>query len=696
MKLNYLFILIFLLIVIPAEAFYIEGDSTLVQSSCLKNNTVFASAALLKKLFIAQDATQGEYKRFTNIKFSGYVRFYSQYRTMPVRYDASTTSKQQININGFDVSGGQGSGYQEPFLLLRMEGNPTSKTYFKIEYSLDNQLTGIIADGIGPISGISTQYNRRISGYRILQFQGTSHTKIGTFNIIAGGGANWYRLSPFTLWNYQYRDDVFERYPWEPEGAAFSRYSSYYATQNMARDVRWGMSATQGIALEGKSLPKGLSFAILYGKTDNSGGFQTYLAKTPKNMFAFRIEKSFKAHKVAINYFDQFGSIDQANLYGVTQKIITLDNRLNFKKFKVYSEIGLGQFKDSLLSKEHYKLLYNKNMNARDSALGYNYNWKPCINIHADFSKAVTLIPLNLQFYYINKSVVNVNSDVMNSANRHALANYSNIGTASDITTFEGAITELGQMTNNRWAVNLKHEETYKKIKLLLGLSSGQEIENLFNVITFQHRANQFTRSRFNYFVSQYGPYGRLVQSYRRTFEKVYITDPASVSSTYKKAYNTLDFSLKYNMKFMGKNLVLSNYNNYNSVSDALSALPVFTDKAFLRTWYSEFMVFYAIDPKVSLLGFYSYQRVVANKRTELVDNKGVLIIDPTTKAPVYSASGKARDQYDHGYGIGLDYDYSSRAGLYLRYRVFYHKDKNFINDDFRGHETSLELKIFF
>jgi hypothetical protein len=696
-------------IVSSSKAIGIEGDSSATANRMerdsnaivgriflLKQNEIFTKYKINKNLFANGESSKGEYKRFMNLKYSGYVRFFPQYRQMPVRYSPSTTTKDQLTINGFDVASGQATGYQEPFLLLRIEGDPTSKTHFQIEYAFDNQLTGVIQDAIGPITGITTVYNKRVSGYRILQFQSSTHTKIGTFNIIAGGGANWYKLSPFTLWNYQYRDDMFERYPWDPEGAAFSRYNNYYAGQNMARDVRWGKSATQGFILEGKSLPKGFGFAVLYGKTDNSGGFQTYLSSTPKNMVGGRIEKTLKSHKIAVNYFDQFGSIDQANLYSVDQRILTLDGKLHFKYLDIYSELGLGQYRDSILSKKNYQLLYNKRMEVADSALGYNYRWRPCINIDATFKKEMTLIPLNLQFYYIDKSVVNVNSDVLNSANPHALATFSNVGTPSDITTFQGAITEFGQMTNNRWAVNLKHEGSYKKIKMLIAISSGQEIQNLFNIISFQHRANQFTRSRFGYFMSQFGPYGRLVQLYRRTFEKVYITDAASVSNGYKKGFNTIDFTLKYNCKLFGRKLILSNYNDYSSVSDNFSAVPTFTDKAFVRFLYTEFMAFYAIHPKVSVLGFYCYQRVKANDRTELVDNKGNLIVDPVTNNPVYSANGKPRDQYDHGFGIGLDYDYASRAGLYLRHRWYYHKDKNFINDAFQGQETSLELKIFF
>jgi hypothetical protein len=87
---------------------------------------------------------------------------------------------------------------------------------------------------------------------------------------------------------------------------------------------------------------------------------------------------------------------------------------------------------------------------------------------------------------------------------------------------------------------------------------------------------------------------------------------------------------------------------------------------------------------------------VKANNRTELVNDQGNLIVDPATQRPIYSSTGKPRDQYDHGYGIGLDYDYASRAGLYIRHRWFYHRDKNFTKDAFSGQETSLELKIFF
>lgn len=624
-----------------------------------------------------EEDKEKKYKRWSNLRFSGYARSFLQYRYMPQRYAEGPSSERNITFNGYEVAEKAVTGYQEPLLLVRIEGNPTTKTFFQIEYAFDNQMTGNIIDGTGrPLVGLGTAYTRRASVYRILQFQGGIHTNSGTFKIIAGGGVNWYRLSPFTLWNYEYRDDMFERYPWEPEGNAFNRYNSFYALQNIARDARWGNTGTQGFIIEAKDLPKGFGAVLLFGKTDNSGGFQSYISRAPKNMASGRVEKKFKTHSFALNYFNQFGATDAVGLYGIKQKITTADARINFEKVKVFVEAGLGKYQDSVINKENYNLLYGKELSTRDTVAGLNNNWMPCINIQADFDKELTFIPLNLQFYYIDKSVVNINSQVMNSANPHALPNLSVVGTQSDITTFQGVITDIGQMTNNRWAVNLKHEDTYGKLKLMVAASAGQEIENLYNTISYQHRANQFTRSRFAYFRSGFGPYGRLVNLFRRSFEKISITD---TTIDYKKGYNSLDMSLKYKLNIFNRPLILSNYANYSSVVDKFSATPKFNDGAFVRYFYEELMAFYAIHSKVTLVGFFSMERAIGNDRTEA---------DVITK--------KFLDQTGHGYGFGIDYDFASKAGLYLRHRWFDHKDVNFVKDVFKGQETSLELKVFF
>ncbi len=702
------------------------SDST-ITSSTTKNKLNLVLPPLFNKLLVKlssseQEAKAGTYHPFTNLQFSGYTRLFVQYRNMNSIYPGMpANAKQNLLVNGYEINGQQADGYQEPFCLLRLEGKPSSKTHFKVEYAMDNQMDGVAKDTSGkPINGTKQTYSRRISVYRILQFEAEAISKAGTFKLTAGGGVNWYRMSPFTLWNYEYRDDMFERYPWEPEGHSYNRYTNFYAAQNVARDSRWGNTGTQGFILEAKNLPKGFGAVVLYGKTDNSGGFQTYKYNTPKNMAAFRIDKGLGSQKIGINYFSQFGYFNSAAQYKINQEIITGDVRLNFDNIKAFAEFGAGRYVESgLLTSSDYFNYFGHGV-SHDTSVSYKNNWAPAISIQTDFGKKITFIPLTLQVYYIDKSVVNVNSQVMNTANSHAQGSPANVNSPYDVSTIRGAVTDIGQMANNRMGVSLKHEDTYRKLKISLAISTSQEIQNLyalyssapynapnntatfggyaqsFNSISFQHRANQFTRSRFGYFRNDLGPYNRLINMYRRSFETIEITDTGAVAKSYKKGFSSIDFCWKYKVTLFKKDLLISNYYNYSSVQDHISVIPEFTKDAFLRYFYQEVNLFYPILPKVTVIGFFSCEKALGNNRTALADSSGNLITNPVTGIPVYNKNGKPIDQFGTGYGIGLDYDFASRAGLYVRYRWFDHKDKNFTKDHFNGQEVSVEFKVFF
>ncbi len=733
MKKSLIHILLPMFFAFSAQAAFTGTQDSLIGAngrSAGKPAKTFQPSALLKKYFASLTTADkkdtikvGKYTPFTNMGLSGYVRPYIQYRTMDaVRPGMIANAKQDLAINGYQINNQQAAGYQEPFLLLRLEGKPTSKTSFKIEYAFDNQLDGIAKTfNNTPIDGIVTPYSRRVSIYRLLQFQANTVTKFGTFNIIAGGGVNWYRLSPLTLWNYEYRDDMFERYPWEPENQAMTRYNSFYAVQNVARDARWGNTGTQGFILEAKNLPMGFNAVLLYGKTDNSGGFQTYLNGTPKNMLSGRIGKSLGAHVVGGNYFSQFGYFDGTGEYKIDQDIITADARINLSHVKIFAELGAGQYVEKgKLTSGNYFTYFGRATSKPDTTVSFQNNWAPTGSIQIDFDKDATFIPLQFQAYYVSKSVVNINSQTLNTANSHAQGTPANVNSPYDVTTIRGAVTDIGQMANNRMGASLKHENTYGKFKIMVATSATQEIENLyktytsaaynmpntsvayagyaqsFNSISFQHRANQFTRSRFGYYQNNLGPYNRVIDLYRRSFETIAVTDSGAAGMNYRKGYNSLDFNVKYKFSFFKKDFIISNYYNYASVQDHASAIPVFDNSAFLRYFYTEFNAFYAVHPKLTVLAFFSFERALGNNRTALAKADGTLIVDPATGIPVADANGKPIDQTGHGYGIGLDYDFASRAGLYFRHRWFDHKDVNFTLDHFYGQETSVEFKIFF
>jgi hypothetical protein len=656
-------------------AFGVPDDSLVVSPSLLSLKSYGlkpGSPAFNRGLNGFNQVRTSNYKRWSGMKYSGYIRSYTQYRHMPVRYYGT---EDLITQNGLDFYNGAYNGYNEPLFLIRMEGAPTSKTFFKMEYAFDNQMAGrLIENTFAAGNGPTASSNRRASAYRILQFQAGASTKLGEFRLTTGGGILWQRFSQFTLWQYQYRDEMFERYPWEPEGHSWgNRYSKYYEGGTVPRDARWGNAGTQGFIIEGKNLPLGLEGGFLFGKTDNSGGFQTFRVRTPKNAIAGKLGRSAGLHKFFVNYFAQYGFMDAQARYRVKQQILTLDGILNYNKLKIYFEAGAGRFMDSIVVNDDR---YEKNSVAPG---GLDYNWKNpwksrCINVVIDRGK------FNVQLYSISKTVVNVNSEVINSANSHALASAAGINGVNDITTFAGIITDIGQMTNNRQALNLKFENNDRKFKYLIATGIGQEIENLgksdpaFNLITVQHRANAYTRSRFGYYNNSLGPYGRVTNIFRRSFERIPITDSVV---DYKKSFNNLDLNLKYKATFLKKDIIFINYINANTVQIGL--MPKFSRSAFVRTFYEEFTTFYSIHPKLSIVAFFSIERNIGNSRTQL---------SPENQKPV--------DMTDEGYGLGIDYDINSKTGFYVRHRWFNHSDKNFSLDKFNGFETSAEFKIFF
>ena len=630
--------------------------------------------------------TSNSYKRFTGIKFSGYVRGFAQYRNLPVRYP-EVTSQHQLVVNGYDATNRVLTGYPEPTVWINAEARPLPNLNIRAVYAFDDLLIRQLQNGSGTVPAA----NKNGSPYRIMQFEATTLTKFGDFKMIAGGPLVWYKLSPMTLYSYQYRIGMFDRLAWEPQGTAYGRYTKYYETGNTTGNYQWGYTGFQGFVLEGTNLPKGFGMQLLYGRTDNTGGFQTAFVGSTKNMGAGRLEKAIGGSKIGINAFDQTGFTDSIANFKLIQQIVTGDLRSNIKGVKIYVEAGAGRYQDSIVQRDAHIIRTTNGVRSTEavksgSIIGLDYKWAPAVNFDVDFGRNVVKFPIALQGYYIDKSVTNINSQILNTANPHAGS-----GT-NDLTTFQGGIADIGQMANNRWAGTLKHENTYGKLKVIAAMNAGQEIDNLFNEIYYQHRAAAYPRSRFAFYQAGAGPYGRIKSVYRRTFEMIRITD---VNTNYKKGYNMLDLTLKYKLLLAGRNLIFVNYNNYSSVQQGFSPVPIFTSSAFLRTFYEEFTGFYSLSGKLTVIGMGGYEKDVGNNRTELADANGNLITDSKGN-PIASANGKPIDQRDWVAGAGFDYNIKKNIGFYYRFYWYTHDDKHFTKDRFQGTESSVELKVFF
>jgi hypothetical protein len=666
----------------------------------------------------SNNEANGKKQFFKNMRYSGYARFYPMYRNMTSHYDIPASYANGLTV---PVNLTADDGYQQPLMLFRFEGNPTPKSTFQMELQFDDLL-----NRTNPINGNKDTTGKLANLYIIFQLQAAVQTKIGYMKIIAGGGINWYRLSPSTLWQYQFRDDLFDRYPWEPEGHDFARYNSAYSSGDIPRDQRFGRQATQGFILEGTQMPLGFDAVAIYGKASTSGGFQSYLTQNNMNMAAGRIGKTIGTHKIGFNYFNQFGytsnQIDYkrvANRSGDSvyvkdnynsQEVASVDGRFDFDKFSIFTELGAGSYLSS-----SYNEGVKKNAKAGVSnASTYKRRWDETLFMELTTKKGFTIIPLKIAAYRIGANVVNTNSAVYNTSVEQALPNTA-VPQNYNITYYDGMVTDIGQLANNRQGINLTASKKVSKLVVKFQMGMSQEIQNLAgdtrngargtyngattqglapytNSITYEHRLNALSRSRFAFSQRFTGPYGRIQSIYRRTYDNITITD---TDVNYKKSFNSADLELKYKFQLFGKELIVTNFNIYNSVQDVLSPIPVFSSKAFIRTFYEEFMMFYALHPKVTLVEFFGMERDLGNKRTELADASGKLITN-ANGAPIASPNGKAVNQTGYGFGTGFDYNFHTRASLNLRYRHYSYSDKNFTLDKFSGNEITTEFKVFF
>lgn len=688
------------------------GDSLEVK------NKIVSSTILKKKPLEIQDISEDkeikeDKPKFQSLRFSGYSRLWGFYRNLKTAYPDAPL--EGLNV---PVTLTQDDGSNEPLLLVRLEANPSPKTWFQMEYMFDNRFLST--------TGWTDANGNSALAYRVFQFQGSTFTSFGTFKLIAGGGVNWYKLSPFTLWNYQYRDDLFERYPWEPEGSNWGRYDAFYSLGDIPRDQRWGNRGTQGFILEGAGLPYGFDFSVLYGKNENSGGFQSFLAQVPQNMLSGRLTKRIAAHKFGFNYFNQFGynydpneSGQEGNIKYIgevtvgdqtylidtnrsAQVIATVDGRIKLDGVNIFTEIGMGSY----LSSNYFHEDVVTSKASSDKVTHYKKDWDPLAYLEFDFDKSITKIPIKLAMYHIGRNVVNNTSTIFNTTVEEAKQGPSQPQT-NNTTFFGGLVNQIGQLPNNRQGVTLRSNNNLGKVKLEFGYETSQELENTWNdenitngvsarnlvrnSITFHHQANQLARSRFAFFQRLSGPYNRNLNAYRRSFTNLGITDTAV---NYKKSFTTLELTTKYKTRLLKKELILSLYTQYSSVQEKLFA-PVFDDEAFLRYSYAELMAFYKLHSKVTLVGFASMETAKGNSRTELADADGNLITD-AEGIPVYDVDGKPIDQLGYGYGLGVDYDFAKRASIHYRHRFYNHEDGNFTNDKFEGQEATVELKVFF
>jgi hypothetical protein len=585
-----------------------------------------------------------------NLNVSGYYRFIGNYLHMDKAYANSPSDTISFARTPNKLFIGDDS--QMPELMLNISGKPSANTSFGTDLFIWNRMAGF--DTSNYIKGLNLGVN----------LYGSFSTKFGNFNIMTGG-IHWYSLSPFTFYtNVGYnRYSIFERNPWDPVTKnPEDRYSGYFRNGSIQQDFRWGKQAFQGIIVEGNNLPHNFSGAFMYGKSVINGGMNF----VPNSSLGGRIKKTFGKNFISFNTFSSKTYTDSLNKEIISFDIHTLEYEWYWKDFFFYGEIGTGRYFSPF-----YQELSNNKLEVG--------KYGEAINLKVVLPKKWLKFPLEINYFRISPRVLNNNSAFWNSSVIETQEGSAALAGNAVLAPFASSMVAIGQMTNNRQGININGEYQSKLFNISFGNSIAQEIENISSQITYGHPTNNLALSRFwrwsLYPTNGLGPYGQLTKIYRGVYESVTVED----SLLKRKNFNAIEIYIKSNYRIFGREAFINYFGAFSSIQRNLSPITIFNENAYLRTYYHQFEFYYKITPGIIWTNYVGWERIIANYNT----NVNVI-------------SRRPRNQEGWSIATGLDVSLGKNAGLYLRQRWLNYQDRSFSRDQYKGYETSMEIKIAF
>ncbi len=568
---------------------------------------------------------------------TGYYRFVTNYRHLDESYSHLASTPNTIFV---------GDDSQIPQLSLNISGSVSKKTSFGTDLYMWTPLTG--AGQKENVKGL----NLGVSLY------GTYVNDAGEFTVRTGG-INWYSLSPFTFQTNKGYDrySIFERNPWDPATKNVDdRYATFYNSGAINQDERWGQQAFQGLILEAKKLANGFSGVLMYGKTQLNGG----LSPLPNNSYGGKIKKEYGKNFISFNTFNNTSYYDSTQKEFSGFNIATIEFKQLLGKFTFKGEVGTGR--------TFIKDVYN--------------DWGELFSVKA-LTEIASLVPVEIHVYRISDKVINNSGSFINTSNDLSANDVTSLGTQPVLPAVASAMVPVGQLTNNRQGIDLNGQINIGRVKTSIGYTTSAELENISSSITYSHPINSLALAHFWRwdFPSNVGPYNNLSKIYRSVYETVHITqtDASTLLPISKKYFNSLELNMKYKTSVFGKDCYLYYLGQYSSAQPEASAITVFNEKAYLRTYYHQFESYIKLTRSIVWCSYLGYERIIANYKTET---------DVVTKRP--------KNQTGIGIATGVDIRMSKNAGLYLRHRWMNYKDTSFQKDRYNGYESTVEIKIFF
>ncbi len=592
----------------------------------------------------------------SSISFSGYYRFLGFIRNQQEAFP---------NNSGKTLVISSGDAYREPMFLLKLNG----KTRDNITFGADLMLNSLYK---GPSPNLTQPLTLNLG----LNLSTSIATRNGIFNL-KSGGVSWYRQSRLTVWGNRSfnRISIFERRPQTPlNKIPINRYSRYYNSGLIDQGIRYGSRAFQGIFFQGSKLPFNFSVKGVIGKSN----FNRSLLENSDNFTgSLQLKNTLSSKfKIAYNYLSSWADIDSLSDERRKYFIHTLELDKKWNKIHVQMEVGLGKYSDPI------------------NTLGYGES----ILLNVKTAKS-TKVPLNFQLYRISPQFVNVTGNFLNTSILEVFPNVEGVGTTIR-TPYQSPIVGLGFPVNNRQGVSINADFNLGKLKLNGGIGFFAEIDTSHAALSYIHNVNSQTLSRINVFAQNWGPYNLLNSTYRGVYENVNIIDTtAGGNANFKKFFNTIEFQAKYNNKIFGKNYYIFSLTRLNSCQKEFNLFPQVGSQVLISQISEEIDFSFELSQKAALVLSYGIEKVLGNSYTDIGDNP-----EPTATNTFFEQLGlenlyrytNSRNQKNTLLGFGLDYKINHNAMVFYRYNQYRYFDPNFVENNLKGWEMILELKINF
>ena len=612
---------------------------------------------------------------------NGYYRFYGLNRNLETPFivlpDNQFASTPPFVFSAGDV-------YRDPpIMLLTTSIRPGGGASIGMDWAMYSNFTG--SNGQVPYN-----LNLGISLYGNIP---TPIAKVG-FQL---GGINWTDVSDmvFSSFDGYERFSLFERWAWEGIGQASDRAENFINTGRINREERWARQAFKGILLDFTELPHGLSTRFLYGKTPVTASL---LDNTPRFTTGGRVRKNFGKNYVGVNTMNYIEYSDSTGRERSGIGLHTVNFMYKSNKFRLKGEVGIGE---------------------RYSPDGQKETGEG-IRLNLALDSSVVGFPIEVEYFRLAPEFVNYYGNFLstNTAFLGTVAN-QNVGGGGGATNFAGSLTDVGQILNNRQGYTVNSWFQWKNTRFNFGLMNSSELERVSNKLSFGHKINGQTLSRFAPFANNVGPYKRWNSFYRGVSEDMFITETDSLGLPRERLnFSTLQLQVKQRIPLEKHPIYFLTTASFGSVGSDLLFIPNLSNKSYLRASYVESDLIIKLANTLDLTIGAGLERIRGNDQTNnlyYLDSSGNVAganvsadepvnfnaLDGTAivQSNVVGAETAAQgpiDQTSTMIGAGLDVKLSPNSGVYIRHRRFSQIDENFKGDEIKGTETTIELKIYF